>query len=293
MSKLIAGTKEYNAVKSEILQNFSVVPTHKFQVKPAIRNRINYLKDFLRNSNRKTYVLGISGGVDSSTVGRLCQIACEELRQEGYPAKFIAVRLPAGVQKDEADAQAALEFISPDQVITINVGEAATNLCLQGVEQLQKIGHVLSSETIDYHKGNIKARLRMTAQYNIAGITEGLVVGTDHQCELVMGFYTLWGDQSCDLTVLNAVSKRQIRLMAKELGAPEFLWNKAPTADLEELNPGKLDDEGFGFPYFYLEDFLEGKTIPEDIETLIVNHFNNTRFKRSLLPGYIEERELS
>lgn len=286
MNKLTIGTPEYNAVKTEILNTLGVQPTDQFNPEKEIRGRIDYLKNFLRNTNRKTYVLGISGGVDSTTVGRLCQLACEELRAEGYTAHFIGVRLPAGIQKDEADAQASLKFINSDHVVTINVGDASNNLCEQGVEQLKLIGTNLTPETIDYHKGNIKARLRMTAQYNVAGITQGLVVSTDHHCELIMGFYTLWGDQAADLTILNAVSKRQIRLMAKHMGAPEFLWNKAPTADLEELNPGKLDDEGFGFPYHYLEDFIEGKTIPDEIETLIINQFNNTRFKRELFPGY-------
>ena len=69
--------------------------------------------------------------------------------------------------------------------------------------------------------------------------------GVDHNAEAVTGFFTMFGDGACDLTVLNGLNKRQIRLMAKAMGASETLWNKAPTADLEELNPGKLDDDGY------------------------------------------------
>jgi NAD+ synthase len=286
MKALVYGTPEYNAVANEIRKVAGVIHTSKFQVKPAIRNRVDYLKNFLRTTGRKAFVLGISGGVDSTTTGRLCQIAVEELRAENYDAKFIAVRLPAGVQLDEADAQAALAFIKPDHILTVNIGEAATNLSIQGVEQFTKAGGTIGKAQADFNKGNIKARLRMVAQYQIAAMYEGVVIGTDHNSEWTMSFFTRFGDEACDLTVLNGLNKRQVRLVAKELGAPEKLWNKPATADLEEENPGKLDSEGFGFEYDYLDDFLEGLEIPKEVEIKLVNHFEKTRFKRSPITGF-------
>lgn len=124
----------------------------------------------------KGYVLGISGGVDSTTVGRLCQIAIEELRAEGYEAKFVAVRLPAGVQKDEDDAQSAVKFINADLLNTVNVGDAATNLSIQGVSQVTH--REITPFEVDFAKGNIKARLRMVAQYQLAALHGCLVIGT-------------------------------------------------------------------------------------------------------------------
>ncbi len=85
------------------------------------------------------------------------------------------------------------------------------------------------------------------------------------------------GDGACDLVVLN---KTQIRMVAKELGAPEKLYNKAPTADLEELKPGKLDDDGFGFSYWKLDLFLEGKQIDKETEEKIIHQFLITQHKR-------------
>lgn len=288
MEQLVWGTQQYNDVKEEIQKNFKVVPTENFDVKKAISNRVEFLKNFLIQTGRQAYVLGISGGVDSSTVGRLCQIACEQLRQQGYEAQFIAMRLPAGVQRDEDDAQRALSFINPDKCITVNIGQSATDLCNQAVQEMAQLGQAPSAKEIDWHKGNIKARLRMTSQYSIAGFYKGLVVSTDMNSEYVMSFFTLHGDGASDVTVLGGLNKRQVRLIAKELGASEKIWKKPPTADLEELNPGKLDDEGFGFAYDFLDDFLEGKTIPQQVETQIINHFNNTRFKRQATPGYKE-----
>lgn len=281
------GTSEYEAVKAKMLKEFGVTPTEDFDVKAAIRGRVDYLKNYLRNSGLKSYVLGISGGVDSTTVGRLAQIACEELRAEGYMAHFIAVRLPAGIQKDEADAQAAIKFINADKTVTVNIGEAANNLNFQGLQQFVALeGAPPKPETADFHKGNIKARLRMTAQYHVAALYSGLVLGTDHASEGIVSFVTKWGDFSCDLIVLNGMNKRQVRLCAKELGAPEFLWNKAPTADLEELNPGKLDDDGFGFPYVLLDDFLEGKIVPEEIIYKIMVKYIQGTHKREPIPQY-------
>jgi NAD+ synthase len=293
MTYLKHGTNDYNLVRKEIQFKYGVYSEKYFNLQKSIRDRIDYLKKFLKDSGRKAYVLGISGGVDSTLTGKLCQIAVDELTKEGYICNFIAMRLPANIQFDEEDAQEALKFIQPNRTLTVNVGSAANDLSSQLISQYQDFGGSIFEEDIDFHKGNIKARLRMIAQYHAAAIYQGLVVGTDHNAEGVMGFFALHGDGACDLTVLNGLNKRQIRLMAKELGASERIWNKPPTADLEELKPGKLDDEGFGFPYDYLDDFLEGKDIPPEIEEKIINRYNQTRFKRRPIPGFVEDRELS
>lgn len=280
------GTKEYSEVKEQMLRDFQVVPTENFDAKTAVRKRIDYLKSSLKNTGLKAYVLGISGGVDSTTAGRLAQIACEELRAEGYQAHFVAVRLPAGVQRDEADAQEAIRFINADKTLTVNIGEAATNLSIQGVDEFKKQGGQITEAQADFNKGNIKARLRMTAQYQIAAMYNGLVLGTDHNSEGIVAFYTKFGDGAVDLIVLNGLNKRQVRLCAKELGAPQSLWKKIPTADLEELNPGKTDDEGFGFPYDSLDDFLEGKNVDEEIVQKIMVKYIQGSHKRNPIPQF-------
>lgn len=281
-------TNKREAVINEIFDLYGVVPLAEFDAKRAIEERVTFLANFLRSTGRKALVLGISGGVDSTVTGKLSQLACARLTAEGYPAKFVAMRLPAGVQRDEADAQAALAFIQPDVSLSVNVGPSSTSINDEGVEAYRAAGFELTPEQIDFNKGNVKARMRMIAQYQQAANFEGLVIGTDHNAEAVMGFYTVWGDGACDVTVLGGVNKRQVRAMAKEMGAPEALWNKAPTADLEELNPGKLDDEGFGFPYHYLDDFLEGMAVPQDVEDKIVAQYSRTQFKRRPIVGFAD-----
>jgi NAD+ synthase len=264
-----------NNIANEILSLHGVRPTEDIDFEVEVRARVDHLKDYIRKSGARGYVLGISGGVDSTTAGRMCQIACSELRAEKIDAVFTAVRLPSYKQADEADALVAIEFIDPDQMVTINIGEATDAIhnqmqCFSG-----------NATTFDFHKGNTKARMRMLAQYEIAGITGSLVVGTDHNSELVPAFYTKWGDQACDITVLNGLNKRQVRKMAEALGAPESLFKKVPTADLEELDVGKPDEVALGFSYDDLDDFLEGKQVDPSVVEKICAKYEATRHKRN------------
>lgn len=264
-----------DTIVKEILALHGVRPTDTIDFAKEADLRIEYLKRYIRKTKLKGFVLGISGGVDSTAAGRLCQLACEQLRKEGSDAEFYAVRLPYGVQKDEADAQAALSFIKPDHTITVDIKEA-TNAIHYQLDSLASEPAVL-----DFNKGNVKARMRMIAQYEIAGLRNCLVVGTDHNAELVPAFYTKWGDQACDITVLDGLNKRQVRRMAKELGAPMELFSKTPTADLEDLKPLNPDEVALGFSYDDLDDFLEGKPVGKTALEKIVAQFDKTRHKRN------------
>jgi NAD+ synthase len=280
MAKLIYGSAEYEALKAEALALCGVTPTEKFDVKGAIRFRIDYLKNFLKTTGLKGFVLGISGGVDSSAAGKLAQLACEELRQEGVEAKFVAMRLPAGVQFDEADAQKAMTFIKPDVSLTVNIGESANILNRDCLIAVEGVGAELSAFEKDFHKGNLKARLRMTAQYHAAATYGLAVLGTDHSTELITGFFSKWADGACDLTLLSGLNKTQVRLVAKELGAPESLYAKAATADLEEAREGLLDEDALSISYKDIDTFLEGKSIAPEVEYKLIHQYMITQHKR-------------
>lgn len=281
-------TNEQQKLKKEILDIAGVIPMSQFNVKKAIRERINYLKNYVRKSGMKGIVLGISGGVDSTTAGALSQIAMKELREEGYHAQFIAVRLPYKIQLDEEDAQEAIKFINADQIVDINIGNGTDGIfdsVLSGIHN-STINEEKELATNDFVKGNVKARMRMIAQYAIAGKFGCLVLGTDHNAEFTSGFYTKHGDGACDLTVLNGLNKRQVRACAKELGAPEFLWSKVATADLEEDNPQVSDEIALGFKYEDMDDFLEGKEIEIEAEKRIIQQYKITIHKRNMPVGF-------
>ena len=265
----------------------------EMQVKPQIdvefeiTRRVSFIKSTLQKSGLKTLVLGISGGIDSSTCGRLAQLAVNELNLEHGTDeyRFAAVRLPYNVQADEADAQMALEFIQPSLSLTVNVKDGTEGVHNEVMSCLpENVKAELTDSSVDFVKGNVKARMRMVAQYDIAGLLGGLVLGTDHSAENITGFFTKYGDGACDLIPLFGLNKRQVRALATHLGAPDVLVHKAPTADLEELDPGKEDESALGLSYDQIDDFLEGKDVTKEVSDKLVSIFNRTQHKRAPIP---------
>ncbi len=274
--------------KQNIIAEMKVLP--KIDVEHEVKRRIEFIKQMLRTSRCKRLVLGISGGIDSTTLGRLAQIAVDQLNQNGDGYRFLAVRLPYGVQADEQEAQLALEFIQPTERLTVNVKPGADGIHQQSIEALQKTGlGPFDEHHLDFVKGNCKARARMAAQYDIAGITGGLVLGTDHSAENITGFYTKFGDGACDLAPLFGLSKRQVRQIAEHLGAPDVLINKAPTADLESLQPGKTDESALGLSYHQIDDFLEGKSSDTEADDKLIQIYRKTQHKRLPIPTIYDE----
>ena len=213
-----------------------------------------------------------------------------EVNQEQQSYQFIAVRLPYDIQADEEDAQLALAFIKPSHCLTTNIYNGAEGIHSEALAALTNANILSANEAqVDFSKGNVKARARMVMQYHIAGIVGGLVLGTDHSAENITGFFTKWGDGACDLAPLFGLSKRQVKKLATALGAPVQLVDKAPTADLEELSPGKKDEEALGLSYDQLDDFLEGKNTDKIVEEKIIAIYLKTQHKRSVIPTIYEK----
>ena len=272
-------------MRAEIMAEMKVQST--IDVNAEITRRVAFIKARLVAAHSRSLILGISGGVDSSTCGRLCQLAVNELNKEQNTNKyqFIAVRLPYGIQADEDEAQLAIDFIQPSKRMTVNVQPAADALHEQAIAAVVGCGEALPEQAqIDFIKGNVKARQRMVAQYEIAGFCQGLVVGTDHSAENITGFYTKFGDGACDLAPLFGLSKRQVRALASALGAPALLVDKAPTADLESDRPGLTDEEALGLSYEQIDDFLEGKSVSKEVEQKLVSIYTRTQHKRQPIP---------
>jgi NAD+ synthase len=270
--------------KAQIIKEMQVLP----EIDPGfeIERRTGFIKTTLQKSAAKTLVLGISGGVDSATVGRLAQLAVDQLNQQerGSPYQFIAVRLPYDVQQDEEDAQASIEFIQPSRQLSVNVKPGADGIHAEVLSALGRERMSPSETSSDFSKGNVKARTRMAAQYDIAALLGGLVLGTDHSAENITGFFTKWGDGACDLAPLFGLSKRQVRRLAKTLGAPQWLIDKTPTADLECLAPQKADEQALGLSYDDLDDYLEGKVVSDEVNDRVMEIYLGTQHKRLPIP---------
>lgn len=246
------------------------------EIDPAeeVERRVAFLVDYLSSTGAAGLVLGVSGGQDSTLAGRLCQLAVERVRAAGGSAEFVAVRLPYAVQHDEDDAQLALDFIRADREVTFNIQRG-----VDGIEA--EYADALGDEMADFTKGNVKARMRMIAQYAIAGQRRMLVVGTDHAAEAVTGFFTKFGDGGADILPLTGLTKRQGKALMRRLGAAERLTTKPPTADLLDDQPGRTDEAELGLRYDDIDDYLEGRAVDEAVAERIERTYLASRHKRT------------
>lgn len=248
-----------------------------FDAARETERRLEFLTGYLAATGARGYVLGISGGVDSTVAGRLAQLAVERVRQQGGAATFVAVRLPYGTQRDAADARDAVDFIGADEAATVDIGPGTDALW-------ESLAHAMppASTRDEFVKGNVKARLRMVAQYAIAGASGLLVIGTDQAAENVVGFFTKYGDGGADLLPLAGLTKRMVREIGAHLGAPAHLVTKIPTADLESDRPLRADEVALGVSYAHIDAYLEGGDIPAAAEATILSWHARTAHKRAL-----------
>lgn len=188
-----------------------------------------FLKKEFKKRNKKVAILGVSGGIDSTTTAFLCKKAGLDL--------YVAV-MPYNKNniKSSMDAVESLK-LPENRVIAIDIGPAAD-------AQIKELEKVINIDNID--KGNIMARQRMVAQYALARKLNGLVMGTENLSEYYLGYFTLFGDQACDISAISSLWKTQVKELARHLGVPEELVEKTPTAGLWD---GQTDEGEFGFSY--------------------------------------------
>jgi NAD+ synthase len=206
----------------------------------------------LASAGARGFVVGLSGGIDSAVVARLAQMAA--------PGAVNGVLLPC--HSDPQDERDALALASHFALATIRIDLSATYdvLAAEAQAALRVLPESVRSVTpADPLRGrvplaNIKPRLRMTALYFIANSINYLVAGTGNRSEVVIGYFTKYGDGGADLLPIGHLLKREVREMAKELGVPERIIARPSGAGLW---PGQLDEEEMGFTYAELERYVE------------------------------------
>lgn len=267
-------------LRKQIITQMKVKP--EIDPHDEIRRSVDFMKTYLQTYPfLNGFVLGISGGQDSTLVGKLAQMAIDELneaaRDKNDIAKyeFIAMRLPYGDQIDDDDCNDALQFISPTKVVRVDI-KPAVDASVAAVSQ------EILEPTVDFNKGNVKARHRMEVQYHLAGIRNLAVLGTDHSAEAITGFYTKYGDGGADLMPIFRLNKRQGREILAFLNCPEHLYKKVPTADLEDDKPGLADEVAIGVTYDAIDDYLEGRAVSEADSVRIETWFKKSQHKRHL-----------
>lgn len=287
--------KKMNTLRTKIINTLNV--KDNIDPKKEIKKRINFLKKCLKITNSNLLIIGISGGQDSALAGRLCQIAVEEMNwshEQEYKLKYskntknnfnknrfsnICIQLPYIKQIDKKDVKIALSFIKPSIILKYNIG-----LSVDQINNELKKNNNNTISISDHTKGNIKSRVRMVFQYALANEMNGLVVGTSHASEAVMGFFTKFGDSAADVFPLYGLTKRQGKRLLKTLDAPSSICKKIPTADLLDKYPGQSDEESLGITYNEIDSYLENKKyICKKSLNLIEKQYIKTQHKRKFL----------
>ena len=243
---------------------------------------VESLRQRLNESGARGFVFGLSGGIDSAIVARLCQLAA--------PANVIGVLMPCHSDaRDEADGTLLANHFS---VPTIRVDLAPaydqfTAVLQQAASAIPKEQRASTGVPDDIKArvplANVKPRLRMTTLYYLANTLNYMVAGTGNRSELSIGYFTKYGDGGVDLLPIGELLKSEVRAVAREFGVPESLIEKAPSAGLWL---GQTDEAEMGFTYAELEDYLTKgpQTVSPALAMRIERLIRASEHKRSLAP---------
>jgi NAD+ synthase len=251
---------------------------------------VEWLRQRLIRSSARGFVVGLSGGLDSAVVARLCHLAA--------PANVVGVIMPCHSEReDEADARLLADHFG---IATVRVDLAPAfdvivedlHDALQHVPKEQLAGSPASAAAAPGRPGegrprvpvaNVKPRLRMTALYFMANSLDYLVAGTGNRSELTIGYFTKHGDGAADLLPIGELLKSDVRAAARELGVPEPLIDKAPSAGLWS---GQTDEDEMGFSYAELEKYLTSgaETVAPALAMRVERLMRQSEHKRALPP---------
>lgn len=238
----------------------------------------SWLKERAAAAKAEGFAFGLSGGIDSAVVARLCQMAT--------PGHVLGVMLPCHSQpQDEEDALLVADAF---KIPTARVDLSATFDTLAGtLDDALKDQHPrFKVDVVDIKqrlpRANIKPRLRMTSLYYVANALNYMVAGTGNKSEITLGYYTKYGDGGVDVLPIGGLLKSDVRALAREIGVPEPIIAKPPTAGLW---PGQTDEAEMGFSYEMLEKYLGGDTtVPADVVKRIESLNRASDHKRALPP---------
>ena len=245
---------------------------------------VEWLRQRLAHSGARGFVFGLSGGIDSALVSRLCQLAS--------PGNVVGVIMPCHSDpRDEADARAVadhfqiptirIDLAPPYDQFTRTLGDAVRTLPR---DQFPDAHHASEDLKAKLPMANVKPRLRMTTLYFVANTLNYMVVGTGNRSELSIGYFTKYGDGGVDLLPIGNLLKSEVRAASRELGVPEPVIEKAPSAGLWL---GQTDEAEMGFSYAELENYLTKgpQTVAPALAMRIERLTRGSEHKRALAPA--------
>lgn len=223
-----------------------------------------FLKDYLETSHCKSYVLGLSGGVDSSLVAAIARKAVGKDKLFCYAID---------IDSNKADIEDAKEVARQ-----LDLNLEVINLSKTYHRYLKDLK---GKEFIKLTKSNLKVRMRMVALFAYAQEHSGLVLGTDNLDERYVGYFTKYGDGAADLLPIVYLTKAEVREAAEIYGVSKVLANRVPTAGLFE---GQTDEGEMGIKYVDLDAFLLGEKVPKEVEERIEHLHKVSEHKRNEIP---------
>lgn len=218
---------------------------------------VHWLKNKVSDAKCKGVVFGLSGGVDSAVVAALSKEAFED--------KALAIMMP--IESDPQDRIDAMKVIRHFDLTYEEVD--MTDL----YDRYKKI---IEPEKHKPALANIKPRLRMMTLYYYAQNRKSLVLSGSNYSEFMIGYFTKYGDSGADLMPLGELSKREVYFLAEELGIPQDIIHKKPSAGLWE---SQTDEQELGFTYEELDRYLIDH-IPGPNKERIDKMINNSYHKR-------------
>lgn len=237
---------------------------------------VDFIRPQVKGAGLSRAVVGLSGGLDSTIVAYLAK---EALGRENVYGVILPYKTTS--KEDVEDAKEIIKTLGMNPV-EIEITPVVDSL-LTSLKDADKV-----------RKGNIMARARMIVLYDQAAKYKALVLGTSNKTELLLGYFTKYGDGGVDLEPLGDLYKTQVRQLAKDLGIPKKIIKKVPTAGLW---PGQTDEGELGFTYEEVDRLLyhmidEKKTDEELIELGFKKEFiekvrgkiKNTEHKRKPAP---------
>lgn len=203
--------------------------------KKEISRIVKFTQKTFEAKGFKNAIIGVSGGIDSAVITALCVRALGKEHVYGYA-------LPCGNQKDINDSRkiAGLFDIQYEEIDIWPI--------------VQEFDLVIPGNLSKTLLGNIASRTRANILYTKSGLVNGLVVGTSNLTELKLGYFTMGGDGLCAMEPIGHLYKTEVFELAKELGIPESIIKKAPTAGLWE---GQTDEGEIGLLYTEIDEFLK------------------------------------
>ena len=223
---------------------------------------VEWIKEEVKKANANGVVVGVSGGIDSALVAYLAK--------QAFPNSSLGILMPINKERD-FDLQDGLELVQKfdleHQVIDL-------------YDEYHSLVNKLNPH-LDLVKGNIQSRLRMTTLYAIAQENNYLVLGTDNKAEYYLGYFTKWGDGGCDLLPIVHLYKSEVFKYAKEVGVPNSILNKAPSAGFWKE---QKDESDLGFSYDAYEMYDKNMLKEQKIIDKIKLQIQKTNHKRLAIP---------